>query len=177
MRRRRSIRGVKSARNAAPGKRLQVRALANCQLYSGDCRAGRAGELVSPLLAQPVVELCLAIPSPILAGGDHDRAFAREAFADHLPDLVRLRRAKGAMTNHYARWVARSLDVLRPHLLDGRLCAAGLIDRTALEQALDPQQLIRSPQSAAIFSAAMVESWVAHWQGQVPDSPLAVRPG
>jgi len=158
-----------------PGKRLQIRAIANSHLDYGDCRRRRAGDLIYPLLAQPVVELCLSIPTPDLAGGAYDRPFARAAFADRIPDCVRQRRYKGTLTSYFARWVAGSLDALRPYLLDGCLCAAGVLDRKRLEQALDPAQLILQPEPADILNAAMAEAWVRHWQGLVPDSARAPR--
>lgn len=159
----------------SPAKRLQVRAIASAQVTRGESRRARCADLIYPLVAQPVVELCLSIPAPVLAAGEQDRSFARAAFAGRLPDLIRRRRSKGELGAYFARLVAASADVLRPHLLDGVLCASGLLDRRAVEAALDPAQLIWAPDSAAVLSAATVESWVRHWQGRLPDSDQAPR--
>jgi asparagine synthase (glutamine-hydrolysing) len=158
-----------------PGKRLQIGALGVGQVHRMDCRRRRAGDLLFPLLAQPVVELCLSVATPDLAGEEYDRPFAREVFADRVPVSILNRRSKGNLTSYFARWVAGSADVLRPFLLDGRLCAAGVLDPRKVEQALDPQQLIWAPQPGDIVVAAATEAWILHWQGRVPDSPIGSR--
>lgn len=158
-----------------PGKILHVQAASNLQTYHGPSRRRREADLLLPLAAQPVLELCLAIPTPDLAGGNYDRPFARRVFADRLPELVLNRRAKGIVSVYFARLVANSLPLLRPYLLDGCLCAAGLLDRRVLERALDPAQLIWDVRAADVLWAATVEAWARHWQGRIPDSAAAPR--
>jgi len=153
-----------------PGKRLQIEALANAQVYLDDSRRHRQADPLFPLLAQPVVELCLAIPTPDLAGGAFDRLFARRVFAARLPEVVRRRRSKGDMSAFFAHLVAHNLDTLRPHLLDGCLCEAGILDRAMVERALDAQQLIWTGKATEILWAVTVESWVRYWQGRAPDA-------
>lgn len=157
-----------------PAKRRQIAGLVTAQAHRGVNRRSRVADLVHPLLAQPVVELCLGIPAWRLVSDDgrvRGRALARAAFADRLPSEVVARRSKGDLTTHYGRGVAASLDVLRPLLLDGVLAHTGLLDRAALERALDPDELIYRPDANLVLSAAAVESWVRWWQGRVPDLP------
>jgi asparagine synthase (glutamine-hydrolysing) len=164
------------SQDLAPGKILHVEATANLHVNHGRSRRRQAADLIFPLMTQPVLEHCLSIPTPWLAGESYDRPFAREAFADRIPDLVRHRRAKGMTTVYFAKLVANSLEVLRPFLLDGTLCAAGLLDRRRLEDALRPEGLIWDAKAGDIMSAATVEAWVQHWQRLAPDSPAASRP-
>jgi asparagine synthase (glutamine-hydrolysing) len=163
------------ARGVLPGKQLQVAALGEGMMLHGDSRRRQAADLLYPLLAQPVVELCLRIPAFTLAGGAFDRPFARAAFADRLPDAVRLRRAKGELNSYHSRLVAGSLGTLRPYLLDGVLCGKGVLDRAAVEAALDPASLIWRAGATEIFWAATAESWARFWQarlsGPAPSSP------
>ncbi len=161
---------VARSQGVSPAKRLQIEAIANCQVYLDDSRRHRIADPLFPLLAQPVVELCLAIAAPDLAGGAYDRTFTRTAFAERLPDAVRKRRSKGNMSAFFSRLVAENLDTLRPHLIDGCLCEAGILDRAAVERSLDAQHLIWTGQATEILWAATVESWVRHWQGRVPDA-------
>lgn len=165
------------ARGLPPGKVLHVQGIAVTHLYRGPSRRLREAEILLPLFAQPVVELCLSIATPDLAGGSYDRPFARSAFAERLPEVVLSRRNKGNQTAFFAKLVANSLDALRPYLLDGVLAEAGLLDRGRLDQALDPQALIwgSSVFPSDVLMAASVEAWVRHWQGQAPDSPSAPR--
>lgn len=158
-----------------PAKRLQVQAIANAQLYRGDCRRRRAGDLLFPLLAQPVVELCLSLPASQLAGGAQDRRLARAAFADRLPEAVRARRAKGELGAHYGRLVAASRGFLESYLAEGCLAAGGVLDPDAVRRHLQPEQLIRRPETGAILTAAAVEAWVRWWQGRIGDSERAPR--
>lgn len=155
---------------AAPAKLMQVQGIANHHVYHGDSRRRRVADVVFPLLAQPLVELCLSIPTPCLAQGGDDRPFARAAFAHRLPDLVRQRRRKGAQSAHFAQLVTASLPTLRPFLLEGNLVAAGVLDRGVLEERLDPQRLIAHPGASQLLWAATSEAWVRHWQTRIPDA-------
>ncbi len=159
-----------------PGKRLQIRAVVGTGHHHwGRARRSRAADIVQPLLSQPVLEACLATPAWAHVEGGRDRALARAAFAGDLPVSVIDRRSKGALGSHYARRVAASLDFLRPHLLDGVLCDAGVLDRAAVEAALRPEALIWTAAGARLTRAALVESWVRYWQTQVPDAPPGAR--
>jgi len=158
-----------SAERLGPAKRLHIAALANSLVYRGDSRRRRAVDELFPLLSQPVVELCLAMPVEILTAGGRSRALARVAFTGEVPAMVLERSAKGDLSAYYGRCLVDSLDWVRPHLLDGCLVEAGLIDRAALDQALTPQQLVWRGGASAVLSAALTESWVRAWQRLVPD--------
>jgi asparagine synthase (glutamine-hydrolysing) len=158
-----------------PGKQLHIDALARFLLNEGPSRRRREADVLYPLFAQPVVELALRIPTPILAGANHDRAFARQVFADRLPGIVRARRAKGLVTVYFARLIANSLPVLRPFLVDGCLAQARVLDRAKLEQALTVEHLIWAAKPSDILWAVAAEAWVRHQQSRVPDSASAPR--
>ena len=168
---------VEEARGAkiSPGKLLQVTAMSAAHMLPGESRRRQLAEHLYPLFAQPVMELCLSIPSPVLAGGSFDRPFARQAFTHRLPRPVRSRRAKGDLSSYYARLVARSLPALRPFLLDGALAEAGVLDRAKLDEALTVEQLIWGASPNQIMWAAATEAWVRHWQGRAGDSLSAPR--
>ncbi|TAJ71801.1 MAG: asparagine synthase [Phenylobacterium sp.] len=159
-----------------PAKQLQIRAAVGTGHHHwGRSRRSRAADIVQPLLSQPVLEACLATPTWTHVEGGRDRALARAAFAKTLPASVLDRRSKGALGSHYARRAAASLDFLRPHLLDGALCDAGVLDRAAVEAALRPEALIWTAAGARLTRAALIESWVRYWQTQVPDAPRGAR--
>lgn len=163
------------ARGLPPGKRLHIHALARFLLNEGPSRRRREVDILYPLFAQPVLEHALRIPTPLLAGASYDRAFAREAFADRLPEMVYRRRAKGVVTVYFARLIANSLGALRPYLLEGCLAEAGVLDRDRLEQALTRDHLIWAAKPSDILWAVATEAWVRHWQKYVPDSLTASR--
>jgi asparagine synthase (glutamine-hydrolysing) len=160
---------------APPGKALQIAALTATQPALGRNRRSEIADVVQPLLAQPVVELCLSIPTWSLVRGGRDRALAREAFRSWLPEAIVERRSKGLLTSFYARSAAASLEALREHLLGGVLADAGVLDRPAMEVALRPESLIWTADGLSLLRVAAVECWVRHWQTQVPDCREASR--
>lgn len=159
------------------GKLLHIRGIALTHIYRMPSRRLEVADIVMPLFSQPVIELCLALPTPVLAGGSYDRPFAREAFAGRLPQAVIDRRAKGDLSAHVRRTVAASRTFLRSYLMDGCLCAAGLLDRDMLDRTLDETNLMLGIGGLAgdVLNVAAVEAWVRHWQTRVPDAPHAGR--
>jgi asparagine synthase (glutamine-hydrolysing) len=168
---------VRQARGAdlPPGKKFHIRVLANTHLNNVASRRRREADLLYPLLSQPILELCLGLATPDLSGGSYDRPFERAIFAHRIPPQVLNRRVKGNLSVYFARLVAESLPMLRPYLLDGCLCRAGILDRNALDRVLDVNQLIWASRPTDVLWAALIEGWVRHWQTRVPDSPTAGR--
>ncbi len=149
-----------------PAKQTQIATLAQALFVHIEGLRGRAGEIVHPLLAQPVVELCLSIPVPDLTVGGRDRGLARLAFAERLPASIRTRRSKGELGAYYGRVVGASLEVLRPLLIDGRLAGEGLLDRARLETMLTREHLVWRGDYSGLMTAAVLESWVRHWEAR-----------
>lgn len=109
------------------------------------------------------MEAVLATPSYELTRGGHDRLLAREAFADRLPDAVVHRRSKAELGGYYGRVVAANIEMLRPHLLEGRLARQGLIDRDQVEAALQLDHLIWQGGYLELMMLALWESWMEAW--------------
>lgn len=162
-------------RGLPPGKVLHVHGVAATHLYNGRSRRRRLADLLYPHFAQPVTELCLGVAVPDLAGASYDRPFARQAFAERLPDSVVDRRSKGNLTAYFAHLVAASATTLRPYLLEGCLCEAGVLNRAELEAHLDPNRLIWRGAPTDVLWATVTEAWVRYWQTQAPDSASAPR--
>jgi asparagine synthase (glutamine-hydrolysing) len=164
-------------RGLPAGKLLHVRGTALTHFYHGPSRRLDQADMLTPLYTPEVMELCLSIPTPTLAGASYDRPFARTAFAERLPRAVLSRRAKGDLSAHVGRMVAASAAFLRPYLLDGCLCEAGLLDRTRVAAVLDEDALMMGQVGGAgdVLNAVAVEAWVRYWQTQVPDGKSACR--
>lgn len=155
-----------------PARRIQIEGLIDGPGFSAASRQTVVADLRHPLLAQPVVEACLSIPTDRLTLG-RDRGLARRAFADRLTPAIAARRSKGDLTAYYGRRIARSLPALRPWLLDGALCAQGLLDRRRIEQALTTEHLIWRGGYREIMIAATMESWWRTWTGRIADFQAA----
>lgn len=120
-----------------------------------------------PLLAQPVVEACLKVPTWMWISGGRNRAVARDAFADLLPRGILDRRSKGSYTGYMAAVYARNKSGMRQFLEEGELCAHGLLDRSALAAFFARELAPRDLSFLRIFDLCTTENWVRH-QAQFP---------
>ena len=145
-----------------PGKADHVRAVMTIHNYlEGHLRTQQA-PIVSPLLSQPIVECSLAIPTWAWCEGGRNRAVARAAFRDRLPQMVLDRRSKGRFDGFCAALLDANRGLLRSMLLDGHLARQGLLDRPAIDAALanpfPPADVV-----SRLLILADVESWAASW--------------
>jgi asparagine synthase (glutamine-hydrolysing) len=164
---------LEEARALAPAKQLQILALVNGLSAFGESQRHQAGDVIDPLMSQPVVEFCLSVAAGRLAVGDNDRPFARAAFAERLPPKVLARQGKGDLTTWFARCVGESLDALRPWLLEGRLVEAGLVERERLDQALDAGQLVWTAITSELFVLMAAEAWARRWEARLAQARTA----
>jgi asparagine synthase (glutamine-hydrolysing) len=87
-------------------------------------------------MSQPLIELCLQIPSYVWIAGGRDRAIARRAFMRALPPQIVRRQGKGAIDQHNLAICDANESYLRETLLNGVLVREGLLDRARLESYL-----------------------------------------
>ena len=115
----------------------------------------------APILASlPVIETILAVPPYVMTEGGVDRALARAAFGDLLPDKIVERSHKGDTTRFHNRVLERQMPLFREFLLDGELARRRLIDREAVERALKPGLVANGAIKGALMSAFMAEAWL-----------------
>ncbi len=165
-----------------PAKADQIRQLVNCQVFWSPCLRAMEGELLHPLLTQPVMERTLAIPADLLTAGGRGRALAHEAFRHRLPTELRERRGKGELSTYYGHVVLYSLPMLRELLIEGLLMQRQLIDRDETEALLDRDTLIWSGDYNLVLVRAVLEAWARRWsdrlrQARTPgDVPSTLAP-
>jgi asparagine synthase (glutamine-hydrolysing) len=145
------------------GKFSQVQQLAYTASYYDPLCRERAPEPVHPLLSQPIMELCLTLPTFVLARGGRGRGLARDAFKGRIPDAIANRRAKGGMGEHLESVLMRNLDFARQVLLDGELVRLGLLDRAGVEQAFTARDAGFQMPVGEIHLAIGVEAWLRRW--------------
>jgi asparagine synthase (glutamine-hydrolysing) len=157
---------LRGARELCPGKAEHVRGIASIHNHlEGHARAGFA-PILSPLLSQPIVETCLSIPSWHWCEGGRNRAVARRAFEKRLPACVLDRRSKGYFDGFCFGLFDANRALVRSMLLDGELARQGLLDRGALEPALN----ISFPSAktvARLLALVDVESWIESWRARI----------
>lgn len=145
------------------GKLMQVQQLAHPNGYYDPLAREAAPELVTPLLSQPLIELCLRTPSFLLTHGGRGRGLVRSALEDAIPIAIAHRRSKGGMEAHVKALLASNLGFVREILLDGELVRLGLIDRAATELALSGGGVGPKSHASEIHLCVGVEAWLRRW--------------
>lgn len=145
-----------------PGKAAHVRLLARAQrsveLYP---RRGHP-QHVAPLLSQPIVETCLAIPTWQWVEGGRDRAIARAAFRSIVPDALLRRTSKGGPSGFMHRIYRANAEKAEALLRDGLLAKAGWLDLSILDGASRPTAE-GSEKAQRILTLCAAENWVRWW--------------
>jgi asparagine synthase (glutamine-hydrolysing) len=157
-----------SADSMPPGKLWHAYGLTLPREYYDPLGAADDPEHVEPLLAQPLVELCLRIPTYVLTHAGWDRALARHAFRADLPREILRRRSKGGMEEHAQEILMRNLATARELLLEGQLMKAGLLDRARVTEVLSDRPTPIPGAAAEVFDYLSIEIWLRAWSS--PDA-------
>jgi len=147
-----------------PGPAAHIANLMRLQTTIEEPAPESGWEQLNPLLAQPVVEFCLGIPSWKWCAGGRDRAVARNAFSSDLPSVIIERRHKGGPEGFCIAILDEHRDLLRDRLVGGNLATRGLLDRPAIERALAKDRRFKSSEYLRLLELADAEAWVEHWQ-------------
>jgi asparagine synthase (glutamine-hydrolysing) len=158
-------------RGVLPGKLVHGRALIVIQNHLEGLDRLHDAPIISPLLSQPLVETCMAIPTWLWCDGGINRAVARKAFADSLPATIIDRRSKGAFDTYCAQVFAANRTPIREMLLDGALGRQGLLDLEAIEARLANDTVGREDM-LRLLDLVDVEAWIGAWSSR-PNSTSA----
>ena len=148
-----------------PGKAMHVAWLQHAQNHMEGYGRERDLPLEWPLLAQPVVELCLRIPSWMWVAGGQNRAVARRAFRGVLPDILLDRRSKGSPESVLIRTFQASRDNILETLRNGHLVGQGLLDIASLRMIPEREAGFRSVDYRRIMVLLDTEIWLQSWLG------------
>lgn len=146
-----------------PGKLSQAFLLSFAPDFDDPLADHAQPEHACPLLSQPLIELCLRIPTYVLAPGPQDRMLARNAFAADLPAQILRRSTKGGMAHHVKAVLGSNRDFLYGFLLDGVLVNQKLLDRKKLLEALSSAPTRDKYWAPEIFEYVGIESWARCW--------------
>lgn len=147
------------------GKFMHVRVLMHVPDPYDPFERDRAPELVNPLLSQPVLELCLRLPTFVLAAGGVSRGLVRRAFAPDLPPDVAWRRAKGGIESYLDLVLRRNIGFARSMLLDGELVRHHIVERRVIEDALAGRSGTWRIPSGEIHTLIGIEAWARRFGG------------
>ena len=147
---------------ALPGKAAHISTILRAQ---PNLEASRGSDLpvLNPLMSQPIIETCVAIPTWEWRAGGRDRSLARRAFAHELPPIVLNRRVKGTPSRFAARLLDHFRAPIRERLLGGRLAAHRIIDAVAVEKMLAGERPVPDLERVRILELVNGEAWIDHW--------------
>ena len=159
-----------ATRSVPPGILWHALTVAASPPYYSAFSGNGCPEQTLPLMSQPLVELCLRIPTYVLIRDGVDRATARRAFARDLPREILARRNKGRIDQHLRNLLDANRQVVREWLLDGWLVREGLLNRDILELYLRPEGSRSDHQYSEILQHYLcIEAWLAGWlEGGAP---------
>lgn len=152
-------------REALPGANAHVRMLRRALGNDGFHSRAAHPPSIAPLLSQPIVELCLRIPSWTWISGGVDRAIARKAFRGVIPDVLLDRRGGGGPSGFVDRLYRQNEAMVLGKLRSGFLQDHGIIAASEIsdlarsgagQRPLYPQRLL------ALLAA---DTWARHWEG------------
>lgn len=127
--------------------------------FGRECMAPR----VIPLLSQPIVELCLRIPTWLSCSGGCNRSVARAAFRADLPPRIANRASKGSPGSFVLDIFQRKTPQVKAMLNEGVLAANKLIDLDAVNQAIARPIPANNLQILRIMRLVDVEAWARSW--------------
>lgn len=143
-----------------PGSSNHVAWLVGTQNHIEGFNRERSHPTLWPLLAQPLVELCLRIPSWMWCAGGHNRMIARRAFADVLPRSIIERRSKGTPDSFVVELFEHNRTRLCELLEDGQLAAHDLVDLPEISRQLRDSRPVHGLGYWRIMTLADVEAWL-----------------
>ncbi|PZQ09379.1 MAG: asparagine synthase [Rhodanobacter denitrificans] len=149
-------------RDALAGDRERIFDLAGNQLFRDIVFRGQNRSIRLPLLSQPVVEACLAVPSWMWISGGRNRSVARAAFEDVLPPDVLNRRSKGTFVAYLGALFRRNKDQIRTRLLSGQLREQRFLDADALKRFFESEPPPRDQTFTRVLALLTVENWLRH---------------
>ncbi|WP_083733865.1 asparagine synthase C-terminal domain-containing protein [Sphingopyxis sp. KK2] len=165
------------AREVAAGQRSYAMKLLLIQTFLDGYDRALVIPKIAPLLSQPLVEYGLGIQSWQWGEGGQNRALAREAFRDDLPEIILARRSKGRILSLFLPAFEANRERLRSFLLGGWLADAGIIDNEAIDDLLTGRTKAGAIAMIRILQLTDMERWVRTVTDKgVPDAPGEARP-
>jgi asparagine synthase (glutamine-hydrolysing) len=145
------------------GKLMQIQQLRVPPPFHNPLGALDDPEQLALLYSQPLIEICLRIPTDILTVDGWDRAIARRAFRSELPKRVVTRRWKGGFEPHARAVFLGNAQIARDLLLDGYLVKERILDRDRVEDTLRNNIIKGGANNAELFDCLSAEALIRRW--------------
>jgi asparagine synthase (glutamine-hydrolysing) len=123
-------------------------------------------ELIHPYYSEPLMELCLRLPTYVMLRDGWDRALARQAFERELPEIIRTRTSKGSANLHLRERIEHNQTFIRDLLADGVLVQQGIVDRKKLLDCLPGRTTRSTVPLGRLWACVAAEAWSRAWLSQ-----------
>jgi asparagine synthase (glutamine-hydrolysing) len=154
-----------TANGLPPGKQAQVFCLADLlnrhRPFPGIERAHQH----HPLISQPLIELCLRIPTYLLLHNGRSRGLARSAFKNHIPSEIYDREDKGSIAITAVDLIRSNGTFIREILQDGILMRERIIDKEVIDRLVVNREPIRMSEIRPLIACISAEVWARSWTG------------
>lgn len=151
------------AEQRLPGKAAHVMLIERARNFLNELSGPCAPMRFSPLMSQPLVELCLRIPTWQWCAGGINRSLAREAFQRDLPPEIVFRQSKAGPDSVLRTVFDQNRHLMRAMLLEGSLAEHGLLDRKQVEQALGADAQHDDSIVYRLLDLTEAEAWARSW--------------
>ena len=148
------------ADRVAPGQRRYALGILTLQPFLDGYDRSFALPKIAPLLSQPLVEFGLGVPSWQWGEGGINRALARRAFQDDLPEIILSRQGKGRILSLFLPAFEVHRKSIGDFLLGGWLADTGIIDVVTIEDLLAGRRAAGSLDILRILHLVDMERWV-----------------
>ena len=155
---------IREAENLTPGLMWQIACLSIPSQFYESFGGPTDIERTPVLISQPLMEVCLRIPSYVWITGGRDRSIARRAFTDVLPQAIVRRTQKGLVDRYNRRMLDENASFLREMLLDGLMVKEGLLVREVLEALMSQETSSSSFEYNQVLRHHLcTEIWLRRW--------------
>jgi asparagine synthase (glutamine-hydrolysing) len=151
------------AAHLPPGRRFQVAALSEVLNRHRHFPGLERVHGHHPLLCQPLIELCLRIPSYVHLRDGVTRAVERAAFRDVVPAEILARGQKGQSTMSLLDCLHRSGNFVRELLMDGILAQEKILDCLSIEPYLKHKRPMEVSHLFPLTACIVAELWARSW--------------
>jgi asparagine synthase (glutamine-hydrolysing) len=154
---------MENTEHLSPGRRFQVAALTEVLNRHRPLPGFQSAHEHHPMLSQPLVELCLRIPSYVHLRAGVTRAVEKAAFRQVVPPEILARERKGQSTMSALECLHRSESFIRELLMDGILVHEKILDRRTMEPLLNHRRPMRLTDTFPLVSCVAAELWARTW--------------
>ncbi len=144
-------------------------------IASGNYWEHAAFERTYPFLHRPLVEFLMAIPFEQKLRPGETRSLMRRALKDLVPNKILQRRSKGVVGEAFCRGLDKEWHVLRPMLMNARVCSRGYVNQEALITAVNLARHGKTYDISTLLQTIALEIWLRSLECHFPKSSSSAR--